>query len=712
MQISNIENVEKKDFFHEVVEQTNAIGNEINYALKSLTKSNQTNKTLSTTAKIEASRLGDAGKDFLVVSHSIDELSIKTKKVIEKMHNESIKEIDKLATEIKNKSVILKGNRLTNLALTNIRLVDRSLFERAADIRWWATDDIIVQSLSNNDENVDVEDRLAIMLKSYSVYYDLILCDVSGNYKATGKRKSGMSGRNFCKEKWFKNAMNTKDGTEYGFQKVQDSPIINKNHTIMFSCKVHENGDPKRKVIGILASVFNWEEFAQRIVNETALKNEEKANTRVLICDDFGNVLSDSKEKILQEPINLTGQTNLFGKDKKFVFEKDDDKIYLVAHALSPGFEGYRSSEWHSLIIQDLDVKSFDVSVYNSSDNDDSFDSVTGLVLNLSDETQKAITEINEINDQTHVLSLNAAIEATRVGDKGKAFGVISGFMAELSELTANITNSMYSKTKEKIENLNEFITTNSLQIKGDRLSNLSFTNIDLIDRALFERAADVRWWATDNSIVKTLSEKTENNVDFLSSRLRIILQYYTVYEDLMIYDNEGNIITSGSNSNILGNQVADSNWFENVKKTRNGEKFSFDLIKTKQDGEEKIRLVFSCKVHRTGKTSEESIGVLAIVFKWEQFAETIFDETPLNDSEKKNTSLLITDGNGDFLAYVDRNNDKIKKETLLPILKETKNFDLISNDDMTWLSGHAKSVGYEGFSTEWHALIIQPEIK
>ncbi len=60
--------------------------------------------------------------------------------------------------------------------------------------------------------------------------------------------------------------------------------------------------------------------------------------------------------------------------------------------------------------------------------------------------------------------------------------------------------------------------------------------------------------------------------------------------------------------------------------------------------------------------------GALAVVFKWKHFAETIFNETPLNDSEKKNTRLFIADGNGDFLALIDKNSGKITKKELLPL--------------------------------------------
>lgn len=102
-------------------------------------------------------------------------------------------------------------------------------------------------------------------------------------------------------------------------------------------------------------------------------------------------------------------------------------------------------------------------------------------------------------------------------------------------------------------------------------------------------------------------------------------------------------------------------------------------------------------------------MGVLAIVFKWEHFVETIFNETPLSDSEKEITSMFITDTKGDFLAQIDKNEGKITKEELLSLFKETKNFELISKDESTMLFGHAASVGYEGFSTGWHALLVQP---
>ena len=80
----------KKDFFQQVVEQTSEIGHEINRALKSTKEINGRAHMLSTTAKIEANRTGDIGRNFLVVSNSIDELSTKTDEVLDKMKKETI----------------------------------------------------------------------------------------------------------------------------------------------------------------------------------------------------------------------------------------------------------------------------------------------------------------------------------------------------------------------------------------------------------------------------------------------------------------------------------------------------------------------------------------------------------------------------------------------------------------------------------------------
>ena len=101
----------------------------------------------------------------------------------------------------------------------------------------------------------------------------------------------------------------------------------------------------------------------------------------------------------------------------------------------------------------------------------------------------------------------------------------------------------------------------------------------------------------------------------------------------------------------------------------------------------------------------------MAILFKWEHFAKTIFKETPLTESERKHSSLFITSADGAVLGIEDHNDGFITKNEITPFLNQTKNYDVITKDDFSWLMGNAASVGFEGFSTGWHAMIVENDL-
>ena len=63
------------------------------------------------------------------------------------------------------------------------------------------------------------------------------------------------------------------------------------------------------------------------------------------------------------------------------------------------------------------------------------------------------------------------------------------------------------------LKKINDFSSILSNQVRGTRLSDLALNNIDLIDRNLYERSCDVRWWATDSSIWHACSDPSLDNL-------------------------------------------------------------------------------------------------------------------------------------------------------------------------------------------------------
>ncbi|MFX8039875.1 hypothetical protein ABTK61_19190, partial [Acinetobacter baumannii] len=74
-----------------------------------------------------------------------------------------------------------------------------------------------------------------------------------------------------------------------------------------------------------------------------------------------------------------------------------------------------------------------------------------------------------------------------------------------------------------------------SQRSRGERMMDLSLNAIELIDRNLYERTCDVRWWATDSAVVDCAAAPEPAAVTYASERLGVILGAYTVYLDLWL---------------------------------------------------------------------------------------------------------------------------------------------------------------------------------
>ena len=104
---------------------------------------------------------------------------------------------------------------------------------------------------------------------------------------------------------------------------------------------------------------------------------------------------------------------------------------------------------------------------------------VVELADTLAKKVENAINEIETFNSQTHMIAINARIEASKAGQVGKAFAVVAEQMNELSTKIGNVNKKMKRESKDAITELGDIIKIQATNVRGTRLSDLALTNID-----------------------------------------------------------------------------------------------------------------------------------------------------------------------------------------------------------------------------------------
>ena len=344
----------QKGSFEEISTLADSLSEKVDVAIAEIEQVNRQTKLISFNAQIEAARAGEQGRAFSIVASEMGKLAGQTNIVVHKLKEQTREDIKEIGKVLGSLASDVRGVRLTDLALTNIDLIDRNLYERSCDVRWWATDASAVRVLTEKSHEAAAlaSQRLGVILKAYTVYFDLVLADLDGRIVANGRTDLYRSvGTNHKDALWFKSACSTKSGDDYGFQGVHQSALVNNEHALVYSCTVRQNGDTHAPVVGVLGIIFHWNSLAQTIMMKTPIPEDERERTRVCITDEHGLVLADSWNKILGETINFGGREALFSSAAKYISAEIFGDETLIAHAQSPGFETYKTG-WHSLILQ------------------------------------------------------------------------------------------------------------------------------------------------------------------------------------------------------------------------------------------------------------------------------------------------------------------------------------------------------------------------
>lgn len=317
--------------------------------------------------------------------------------------------------------------------------------------------------------------------------------------------------------------------------------------------------------------------------------------------------------------------------------------------------------------------------------------------------------------DNTHIvkqiklLAINALIEAARAGEMGKGFAVVANEVQRLAQIASDIASKFESNVLGRIGQTRSMADSLVHEMEGIRLTDLAQTLVQLIVRNLFERTADVRWWATDTALWQALGDQSGEARAFAAERLGVINRFYTVYLDLVMTDLSGKVIASANpkfQRKLIGTSLADEPWFVAARRCASGDDYIVDEVKRSRPHENRTALVYATGIREGGKLDGELLGTLGVYFDWENQGQSIVEkEANLPPHMAEKTTVLLLDGNSRVIA------------TTNPALLFT-HFALANPsaqpcgsyyDNSGSIIAYARTLGYEDYDgLGWYGVVIQ----
>ena len=541
------------------------------------------------------SQLGDAGVNMTKIKSNFTSLSSEL--------------INYLAGELLKKSI----SEINSKAQVAVDIVIRNLFERTADIGFLATDEVIRTFLLKNNnkysDNYDkhlkqIQDRFLEYIEKYSVYFDIVLMNTNGDILANIDDKNLLSKSH---DSVIQQVLTTSEEYVETFKHHDFLPQHKKS--LVYSYKITKTNDYDSEAIGVLCLCFKFEDEMKEI-----FKNLANINTKecITLLDREGAVIASSDH--YHVPLDAGLEVVLNETYKIISFGGRD---YLAKSCETSGYQGFFGLGWYGHIMVPLEHAFADMGKENFEISQELLLAILQHGDQFSGQLKNIPIQAASIQDNLNRAIWNGNIKQGNSNNNNKQFSrALLQEIRKTGENTKNIIgSSMASLTKT--------------MVLGDSVF-LADLIVDIMDRNLYERANDCRWWALTPEFRKTLQNDKLNAFDRekMTSILSYINELYTVYTNIFIYDKNGVVVavSQKDEEHLVGRKLT-NNWISKTLELRQSSQYHVSAFEKSNLYDGKHSYIYNASI-RSLDDGGQVLGGIGLVFDSQVQFEAMINES------------------------------------------------------------------------------------
>ncbi|WP_255576206.1 chemotaxis protein CheW [Comamonas sp. Y33R10-2] len=426
----------------------------------------------------------------------------------------------------------------------------RNLYERTADVGFLATDVLLCRFMAGLDghapaDKEQITQRLRAYRSKYTVYQEVLLLDCEGHVQAStqGTRAENSAASRLCRDPLIAQALQSQSFVQvFGATDL----LPNQPSGLIYA---HRMLHPvTQQPVGVLCLCFDFEGEMQGLWDERASAGGDEADTSIaLLLDAQGQVLASSDRHWIGVGLQLKPHKN--GANPLLTH---GGRTYLVQSEVPAGYQGYMGPQgWRAQMMVPIELAF-------GTQGSSALQGVDAVV------AQGLLAHAHRFCPPLHAIS-SAADTIRRVVWNGQAMSAgkqadntrLQAVLEQIGETGAR-TNEVFTQSIRSL-----YSTVLATALRDNSL--LTRLLVGLLDRNLYERANDCRWWALTPQLpallqALKLGKATEGMSAEACELLTAIHALYTVYQQIVVYDAHGKIVAAslagGAQDDLIGHFV------------------------------------------------------------------------------------------------------------------------------------------------------------